>query len=79
MDHLVCMLIKMVMNCLVDGYLGLHACRIFIVVHGVDLSLWCTNIWCEGVEEIYTLCVLGFTNWDARCLFGVYICKRCHF
>ena len=48
------------MNCLVDGYLGLRVSRIFIVVHGVDLRLWCANVWCAGVEETYTLCVLGF-------------------
>ena len=55
------MLIKKVMNCLVDGYLGLHACRINFVVHGVDLRLWHANVWCAGLEEIYTLYVLGFS------------------
>ena len=54
------MLIKMIMNYLVDGYLGLRACRIKFVVHGVDLRSWCANIRCAGIEEIYTLCVLGF-------------------
>ena len=54
------MLIKMVMNCLVDGYLGLRACRINVVMHGVDLQLWCVNVRCACIEEIYTLCVLGF-------------------
>ena len=49
------------MNCLVDGYLGLRVRRIFIVVHGVDLRLWCANVWCAGIEEIYTLCILGFS------------------
>ena len=46
------MLIKMIMNCLVDGYLGLRAYRIFVAVHGVDLRLWCANVWCAGIEEI---------------------------
>ena len=54
------MLIKIVMNCLVDGYLGLHIRRIFVVVHGVDLHLCCAAVWCVGVEEMYTLCVLSF-------------------
>ena len=54
------MLNKMVMNCLVDGYLGLRACRIFVVMHGVDLRLCCATVWCAGVEEIYALCVLSF-------------------
>ena len=60
MNHLVCMLIKKVMNCLVDGYLGLRACLINDAVHGVDLRLWCVNIRCAGIEEIYTLHVLDF-------------------
>ena len=60
MNHLIFMLIKKVMNCLVDDYLGLRACRIFVTVHGVDLHLWCANIRCAGIEEIYTLRVLGF-------------------
>ena len=54
------MLIKMVMNCLVDDYLRLRACSTFVVVHGVDLRLGCANGGCAGIEEIYTLCVLGF-------------------
>ena len=60
MDYLVCMLIKKVMNCLVDGYLGLHACCVKSVVHGVDLRLWYVNIRCASIEEIYTLRVLSF-------------------
>ena len=48
------------MNCLVDYYLGLRICRIFVVVYGVDLRLLYVNVWCAGIEEIYTLCVLGF-------------------
>ena len=59
MNNHVCMLIKMVMNCFVDGYLGLPVCHIFVVVHGVDLRLWRANVWCAGIEEIYTLC-FGF-------------------
>ena len=54
------MLIKKVMNCLVDGYLGLRACSVKFIVHGVDLRLWCVIIRCAGIEEIYTLCVLSF-------------------
>ena len=54
------MLIRIVMNCLVDVYLGLRMRRIFVIVHGVDLCLCCAAVWCAGVEEIYTLCVLGF-------------------
>ena len=42
------------MNCLVDDYLGLRACRIFVTVHGVDLHLWCANIRCACIEEIYS-------------------------
>ena len=49
------MLNKIVMNCLVGGYLG----RIFFVVHGVDLRLWRMNVWCAGIEEINMLCILG--------------------
>ena len=54
------MLIKIVINYLVDGYLRLHVVVFFIVVHGVDLRLCCAAVWCAGVEEIYTLCVLSF-------------------
>ena len=75
MNHLVCMLIKKIMNCLVDSYLGLCARRIFVPVHGVDLRLWCANVWCAGVEEIYTLCVLKFSLigiLDA-CLRGIFV------
>ena len=54
------MLIKKVMNCLVDGNIGLRICRINDVVHGVDLRLWRANVCCTGIKEIYTLCVLGF-------------------
>ena len=73
------MLIKMVMNCLVDGYLRLRACRINDVVHGVDLRLWCANIRCAGIDEIYMLLFWVFANWDARCMFAGYIYKRRHF
>ena len=54
------MLIKKVGNCLVDNYLGLRAYRINFAMHGVDLRLWCTNIRCAGIDEIYILCVSGF-------------------
>ena len=54
------MLIKKVINCLVDGYLGLRACLINFAAHGVDLRLQCADVRCVGIEEIYTLCVLGF-------------------
>ena len=54
------MLIKKVMNCLVDDYLGLRACSVKFVVHGVDIRMWCENIHCVGIEEIYMLCVSGF-------------------
>ena len=45
------MLNKIVMNCLVDGYLG----RIFVIVHGIDICLWHRNVLCAGVDEIYTI------------------------
>ena len=50
----------MIKNYLMDNYLGLRACCINFVVHGVDLQLGYANIRCAGIEEIYTLCVLGF-------------------
>ena len=48
------------MNCLVDCYLGLRARSVKSVVHCVDLRLWCANILCVDIEEIYMLHVLGF-------------------
>ena len=79
MNHRVRMLIKMVMNCLVDDYPGLRACSILVAVHGVDLRLLCANVWCAGIEES-TRCVFWvFANWDARCMLEGYMCKKAHF
>ena len=59
-DRPFCMLIKIVMNCLVDDYLGMRARRIFVVVHGVDLRCG-VRMFGAQVSRRSTRCVfLGF-------------------
>ena len=67
------MLIKIVINCLVDGYLGLCARRIFVAVHGVDFVL-CECVVCRCRGDLHVVCfkfsLIGILD---ACLRGIFV------